>query len=65
MTTKFVTTNTDGVGSPYILANEKSEYIFENSGASEKNYYTLPAFVRGITFTFYVNDAWGIRVVAQ
>jgi len=62
---KTVEANTAGVGSPNILISSETDKTLTNEGATAKNYHTLPTAVAGLTFTFIVQDADGIRVVAN
>ena len=57
--------NTAGVGSPNILTASESPSIMTNEGAGALNYHTLPTAAAGLTFTFIVQDANGIRITAN
>ena len=59
-----VEANTAGVGTPNALIATESHKVLTNQGSTAKNYHTLPAAATGLTYTFYVQDADGIRVVA-
>ncbi len=57
--------NTAGSGSPNILTEGESGKTLTNEGATAQNYHTLPAARKGLgPYTFVVQDADGIRVVA-
>jgi len=60
-----VEANTAGVGSPNILTADESYKVLTNEGATAMNYHTLPTAVAGLTFTFIVQDADGLRVTAN
>lgn len=60
-----VEANTAGVGTPNALTIAETYKVLTNEGASAKNYHTLPSAEAGIQFTFIVQDADGIRVVAN
>ena len=55
---------TDGVGSPNVLASSERGKIVTNEGAGAKAYNTWPGASAGMTFTFVVQDADGLRVTA-
>lgn len=57
--------NTAGVGSPNVLEMTESRSLFTNEGATAQNYHTLPSAAAGLDFEFVVQDADGIRVVAN
>lgn len=60
-----VEANTAESGSPNILTTDEVGKLLTNEGTAGKNYHTLPAARAGLgPFTFYVQDANGIRVVA-
>ncbi len=63
--TTIVEANTAGSGAPNIITASESHSTFTNEGASALNYHTLPTAVAGLSYTFYVQDADGIRVVAN
>jgi hypothetical protein len=65
LTQLLVEANTAGVASPNIIASTESNTVFTNEGATALNYHTLPTAAAGLTFTFYVDDADGIRIVAN
>lgn len=57
--------NTAGSGSPNIITEDEVGKTYTNEGATALNYHTLPAARAGLgPFTFVVQDADGIRVVA-
>jgi len=60
-----VEANTAGVGSPNIITDTESSTVFTNEWATAKNYHTLPTAVAWLTYTFYVDDADGMRIVAN
>lgn len=57
--------STVGSGSPNILANAESGKLLTNEGTTAINYHTLPTAVAGLTFTFVVQDADGMRIAAN
>ena len=61
----LVEANTAGSGSPNILTVLESRTLLTNEGATAENYHTLPLATAGQTFTFYVQDTDGIRIVAN
>jgi len=61
----LVEANTAGSGSPNIITAAESRTVFTNEGATALNYHTLPTAVAGLSYTFYVDDADGIRVTAD
>lgn len=65
MFSTLVEANTAGSGSPNIITSAESRTLFTNEGASALNYHTLPTAAAGLTYTFYVDDADGIRVTAN
>ena len=60
-----VEANTDGSGSPNILTADETGKVLTNEGTTVQNYHTLPTAVAGLTYTFYVDDADGIRITAN
>lgn len=62
---KLVEANTAGSGSPNIITSAESGTVFTNEGTTAQNYHTLPTAAAGLTYTFYVDDADGIRVTAN
>lgn len=62
---KLVEANTAGSGSPNIITSTESGTVFTNEGTTAQNYHTLPTATAGLTYTFYVDDADGIRVTAN
>jgi hypothetical protein len=62
---EIVEANTAGSGSPNILLASESHKMFSNEGAAALNYHTLPTAAAGLEYTFVVQDADGIRVVAN
>lgn len=65
LTGKLVEANTAGSGGPNILAALESRTVLTNEGATAQNYHTLPTAAAGVEFEFVVQDADGIRVVAN
>jgi len=59
-----VEANTAGVGAPNILTAGETGKILTNEGATALNYHTLPTAAAGLTFTFLVRDADGLRITA-
>jgi hypothetical protein len=59
-----VEANTAGSGTPNVLTAAESGTVLTNEGATAQNYHTLPTAVAGLQFTFVVQDADGIRIVA-
>ncbi len=67
---RAVEANTAVAASPNILTATESYKVLTNEGVGAKNYHTLPALGSladsgGQVFTFVVQDANGIRVVAN
>lgn len=60
-----VEANTAGSGTPNALAADETAKILTNEGASAQNYHTLPTAAAGLCFEFVVQDADGLRVVAN
>jgi hypothetical protein len=54
-----------GAGSPNALAAVDSRLLGTNEGATAENYNLLPTAAAGLDFSFYCQDADGIRVVAS
>jgi len=65
LTARSVEANTAGSGTPNTLAATESWKVLTNEGATAANYEALPTAVAGYVFTFVVQDADGIRVVAS
>lgn len=61
----LVEANTAGSGTPNAIAATESGTVFTNEGVTAKNFHTLPSAVAGHQFTFIVQDADGMRVVAN
>lgn len=55
--------NLAGVGSPNVIRADESGKTFLNTGATAQVYHTLPAPRVGLTYTFALTDADGIRIV--
>jgi hypothetical protein len=64
LSTKSVEASTAGSASPNVITAAKSNTAYTNEGSTALNYHTLPAAAANLTYTFYVDDADGIRVVA-
>jgi hypothetical protein len=62
---RLVEANTAGSGAPNVLAANETRTLLTNEGATAENYHTLPSAVAGLEFVFYVQDADGMRVVAN
>jgi len=62
---RLVEANTAVAASPNIITSAESFIVFTNEGATAVNYHTLPTAVAGLQYTFTVQDADGIRVVAN
>lgn len=60
-----VEANAAVAASPNLITADESGRHFTNEGATAKNYHTLPTAVAGLRFTFIVQDADGIRIVAN
>jgi hypothetical protein len=50
--------------SAYLVVGTDSQKIFTNEGAGALVVFTLPAALAGLQYTFYVQDADGLQVVA-
>lgn len=61
----LVEANTAGSGAPNVLAAAETRTLLSNEGATAQNYHTLPAAAAGLVFEFFLQDADGIRVVAN
>lgn len=57
--------STAGVGAPLALTSNNSKSIFTNQGATALAYFNLPQAATGLSYTFYVQDSDGIRIVAN
>lgn len=53
-----------GSGAPNVLLASESGKVITNAGVTAQAYNTLPSAAAGLTFTFTVVDADGIRVTA-
>jgi hypothetical protein len=53
------------VGTPNVLAATESNSVMTNEGATALNVHLLPTAAKGLTFTFVVQDADGIRIAAN
>lgn len=62
---KAVRQTTEGSGAPYALNGWYSGSVFTNEGTAARSYLTLDTAVEGATYTFYVQDADGIRITAN
>lgn len=65
LTRRIVEANTAGSGTPNALTADETYKVLTNEGTTVKNYHTLPTAAAGLVFTFVVQDADGIRVVAN
>lgn len=65
LTQVLVEANTAGSGSPNIITSAESGTVYTNEGSTAQNYHTLPTAVAGLQYTFYVDDADGMRIVAN
>lgn len=50
---------------PKVVAATDTQTVYTNEGASAIIVFTLPTAAAGLTYTFYVQDADGIRVTAN
>jgi len=64
MQSREVEASTAGSGAPNVLAANESNKVLTNEGTTAENYHTLPSAAAGYVFTFVVQDADGLRVVA-
>jgi len=64
-TARVVEANTAGSGAPNVLTDTESWKVLTNEGTTAKNYHTLPTAAAGYQFTFVVQDADGMRIVAN
>lgn len=62
--TKWVSASTAGSGAPEVADPIFGMGVNTNEGTAEQNYRSLPPAAAGYQFTFVVQDADGIRVVA-
>ena len=51
-------------GSPNVITAAETGKILTNEGATVVNYHTLPTAAAGLFFSFIVEDAAGMRIVA-
>lgn len=65
LTSVLVEPNTAGSGAPNVLAATESGTLLTNEGSTAQNYHTLPTAAAGLCFEFLVQDADGLRVVAN
>lgn len=61
---KWVSASTAGSGAPEAADPVFGMAVYTNEGTTAQNYRTLPSAAAGYEFTFVVQDADGIRVVA-
>lgn len=61
---KWVSASTAGSGAPEAADPVFGMAVYTNEGTTAQNYRTLPSAAAGYQFTFVVQDADGIRVVA-
>lgn len=62
---RTVSARTEVAASPYAITSGQTGYIFTNEGATARTYLALPTAVAGLEYTFDVQDADGIRIVAN
>ncbi len=60
-----VEANTAVSASPNIITTLESGRLFTNEGVAAKNFHTLPSAAKDLSYTFYVQDAFGMRIVAN
>ncbi len=60
-----ISPQTGGSGSPYSITTDDSGTVFTNEGATGEAYLNLPSAAAGLTYTFCVQDADGLRIVAD
>ncbi len=60
----IVEAHTEGSGSPHILYASESLKVLTNEGAAALNYHTLPSASAGQSFTFVVQNTYGIHISA-
>lgn len=65
LTQVLVEANTAGSGSPNIITSAESGTVYTNEGSTAQNYHTLPTAAAGLQYTFYVDNADGMRIVAN
>lgn len=65
LNSKLVEPNTAGSGAPNAIAATESGTVYTDEGATAKNYEALPTAAAGYQFTFIVQDADGMRIVAS
>jgi hypothetical protein len=66
LTTRYTEANTAGSGAPNVIsANNESWTFFSNEGSAAQNYHTLPSAAAGKQYTWYAQDADGIRITAD
>jgi hypothetical protein len=63
--TRLVEANTAGSGTPNALETSEVRKLFTNEGTTAVNYHTLPTAAANLEYTFYVQDADGIRITAN
>lgn len=61
----LVEANTAGSGAPNVLVAAETRTLLTNEGVTAQNYHTLPSAAAGYVFTFVLQDADGVRVVAS
>lgn len=57
--------STAGSGAPNVLTGAEAGKLLTNEGTTAVNYHTLPTAVAGLTYTFVVQDADGLRITAS
>lgn len=65
LTKVLIEANTAGSGAPNVLTANESRTVLTNEGTTAANYHTLPTAAAGYVFEFIVQDADGLRVVAN
>lgn len=61
---QLIEASTAGSGAPNVLLGTESAKVLTNEGTTAANYHTLPTAVAGLTYTFVVQDADGLRITA-
>lgn len=61
----WVEASTAGSGAPNVLAANESGKLLTNEGSTAANYHTLVSAVAGYKYEFFVQDADGMRIVAN
>lgn len=61
----LVEANTAGSGAPNVITAAESNTLYTNEGATAANHHTLPTAAAGLVYEFIVQDADGMRIVAN